>query len=132
MPEEGRGDRVAYTDAAAFVHGLAFDGLPHDVIAQAQRCVLDLIGVAAAGSRTDASKIANAYAATQLRGDPLDVLFLEQAPVAEPPRLWHLARRKQVNDLVWPATERPRHVAKQVIIHLILHASIYARRFFFS
>jgi 2-methylcitrate dehydratase PrpD len=68
MPEDGAA--VSYTDAAAFVRELSFDALPRDVVAQAQRCLLDLIGVAAAGSRTEASRIANAYAASQLGGDP--------------------------------------------------------------
>ena len=36
----------------AFVRDLAFGDLPADVVAQGQRCLLDLIGVAAAGSRT--------------------------------------------------------------------------------
>ena len=37
-----------------FVRGLTFDDLPADVVAQAQRCLLDLIGVAASGRQTDA------------------------------------------------------------------------------
>jgi len=45
---------------------LSFAALPPDVVAQARRCLLDLIGVAAAGSRTGAAKIANHYAATQV------------------------------------------------------------------
>jgi len=52
----------------AFVRDLAFDDLPADVVAQGQRCLLDLIGVAAAGSRTQAATIASTYAATQLLG----------------------------------------------------------------
>ncbi len=69
MPEEGRGSAAAFTDAAAFVSGIAFDALPGDVVAQAQRCLLDVIGVAAAGRRTQASAIAHAYAVAQLGGD---------------------------------------------------------------
>lgn len=58
--------RAPFVDIAAFVRELAFDQLPIDVVAQAQRCLLDLIGTAAAGSRTPAAGIANAYASTQL------------------------------------------------------------------
>ncbi|MDQ6618242.1 MAG: MmgE/PrpD family protein, partial [Pseudomonadota bacterium] len=50
----------------AFVTELAFDDLPRDVVAQAQRCLLDLIGVAAAGSRTPLAHIVVRHAATQL------------------------------------------------------------------
>jgi len=57
-----------FADASAFVRGLTFADLPADVVAQAQRCVLDLIGVAAAGSRTPGAAIVNAYAAMQLAG----------------------------------------------------------------
>lgn len=53
-------------DAPRFIRELAFDDLPDDVVRQAQRCLLDLIGVAAAGSRTAASSIANSYAAAHL------------------------------------------------------------------
>jgi len=57
-----------FADVPAFVRGLTFADLPTDVVAQARRCLLDLIGVAAAGSRTGAAQIVNNYAATQLRG----------------------------------------------------------------
>ena len=69
MAEGDRGTHAAIQhDVAAFVRGFAFEALPADVIAQAQRCLIDLIGVAAAGSTTMASAIARAYAATQLVG----------------------------------------------------------------
>jgi 2-methylcitrate dehydratase PrpD len=67
MPE--RSQRVATPPAievTAFVHALSFDALPADVVRQAQRCLLDLIGVAAAGARTPAASIVNRYAATQM------------------------------------------------------------------
>jgi 2-methylcitrate dehydratase PrpD len=60
----------------AFVRDLDFADLPADVVAQAQRCLLDLIGVAAAGSRTRASAIANGYAATQMCGAERDARIL--------------------------------------------------------
>jgi len=46
-----------------FVHGLAFQDLPPDVAALGQRCLLDLIGVAAAGSATPVSAIVRDHAA---------------------------------------------------------------------
>src|SRR4029453_12996101 len=72
--------RVASEDVAGnigeFVRDLDFGELPADVVAQAQRCMLDLIGVAAAGSRTRAAGIANAYAATQMCGSDRDARIL--------------------------------------------------------
>jgi 2-methylcitrate dehydratase PrpD len=40
-----------------FIHGLRFDDLPDEVIHAARRCLLDLIGIAAGGSTTDAARI---------------------------------------------------------------------------
>ncbi|HWZ73816.1 MAG TPA: MmgE/PrpD family protein [Casimicrobiaceae bacterium] len=59
---------TAFSDVASFVRGIAFADLPPDVALQATRCLLDLIGVAAAGTRTRASEIARSYAASQLCG----------------------------------------------------------------
>ena len=64
-----RSDQVATPaaiDVAGFVRTLSFDALPADVVRQAQRCLLDLIGVAAGGARTPAASIVNRYAATQM------------------------------------------------------------------
>lgn len=47
----------------AFIHDLHAADLPNDVIEQAQRCVLDLIGVAASGRQTDLSRIICDHAA---------------------------------------------------------------------
>ena len=58
MPEDKRNSPAnagIAADVPAFVRGLAFADLPADVVAQARRCLLDLIGVAAAGSRTSAA-----------------------------------------------------------------------------
>jgi len=71
MPEDEHNSPVnagILADVPAFVRGLTFADLPADVVAQARRCLLDLIGVAAAGSRTGAAQIVNNYVATQLRG----------------------------------------------------------------
>src|SRR5579871_6055938 len=46
-----------------FIHGLRFDDLPEAVVAQARRCLLDLIGTAAGGSTTDTSRIIRNHAA---------------------------------------------------------------------
>jgi 2-methylcitrate dehydratase PrpD len=59
---------TAFPDVASFVRGIAFADLPSDVVLQATRCLLDLIGVAAAGTQTRASGIARSYAASQLCG----------------------------------------------------------------
>jgi 2-methylcitrate dehydratase PrpD len=54
--------------AAALARELEFDALPDDVVRMALRCLLDLIGVAAAAARTPAAAIVNAYASTQMCG----------------------------------------------------------------
>jgi len=48
-----------------FVHDLTFDELPAATVAEAQRCLLDLIGVAAASLSTDLSRIIRNHAAEQ-------------------------------------------------------------------
>ena len=68
MAERERTTAARFADVPAFVRGLSFDRLPDEVVASARRSLLDLIGVAAGGSRTHAAKIASAYAATQLCG----------------------------------------------------------------
>jgi 2-methylcitrate dehydratase PrpD len=68
MAERERAAVAAFADVPAFVRGLAFEQLPDEVVESARRSLLDLIGVAAGGSRTRASAIARAYAATQLCG----------------------------------------------------------------
>ncbi|HET6802554.1 MAG TPA: MmgE/PrpD family protein, partial [Casimicrobiaceae bacterium] len=53
-------------DVVTFVRTLALESIPADVVRQAERCLLDLIGVAAGGARTPAASIVNAYAATHM------------------------------------------------------------------
>jgi 2-methylcitrate dehydratase PrpD len=53
-------------NAIRFVHDLAFDDLPRAVAEQAKRCVLDLLGVAAAGIQTDLSRIARNFVFSQM------------------------------------------------------------------
>lgn len=65
-----------FADIPAFIQELAFDDLPRDVVALAQHCLLDLTGVAAAGSRAPGAAIANAYAVHQLAGRDRDARIL--------------------------------------------------------
>ncbi len=60
--------REDVTSVMAFVRECSFDALPADVAAQARRCLLDLIGVAAAGLHTQPSAIMRRYAADQMAG----------------------------------------------------------------
>ena len=67
------GDRASGADGAsvdpsvpAFVRSLAFADLPTDVVRQARRCLLDLIGVAAGGIRTPAAAIVNRLVAREM------------------------------------------------------------------
>ena len=62
----GRDATAPRFDVATFVRALSFDALPIDVVRQGERCLLDLIGVAAGGARLPVATIANAYAATQM------------------------------------------------------------------
>lgn len=54
---------------ADFIRGLAFRDLPPPVVRQAARCILDLAGVAAAGSRSPAARIGNSFAVAESRGE---------------------------------------------------------------
>lgn len=56
-------------DLGGFIHDLDYADLPGDVVAQARRCLLDLIGVAAAGSTTRMSRVTRDHAARHIRGD---------------------------------------------------------------
>jgi 2-methylcitrate dehydratase PrpD len=57
------------SDTIAFIHRLAFEDLPADVVRQAKRCLLDLVGVAAGGRQTQLSDIACSFAARFLKAD---------------------------------------------------------------
>jgi 2-methylcitrate dehydratase PrpD len=50
----------------AFIHRLSYADLPDAVIAQAKRCLLDLVGVAASGRQTELSRIVHNYAVSQM------------------------------------------------------------------
>ncbi|WID96643.1 MmgE/PrpD family protein [Bosea vestrisii] len=49
-----------------FIHDLRVADLPADVACQAQRCLLDLVGVAAAGRETELSRIVHDFAVRQM------------------------------------------------------------------
>lgn len=47
----------------SFIHELTYEHLPPEVVGQARRCLLDLVGVAAGGTATDLSRIIRHHAA---------------------------------------------------------------------
>lgn len=49
-----------------FIHGLSFAQLPREVVHQARRCLLDLVGVAISGRQTALSRIAHDFAVDHL------------------------------------------------------------------
>ena len=59
-PSEASGSMT--TSVVGFIHELSFADLPEPVVRQAQTCILDLLGVAAAGRRTRLSGIAHRHA----------------------------------------------------------------------
>ncbi|WP_010323725.1 MmgE/PrpD family protein [Marinobacterium stanieri] len=61
----------------SFIHNLTPENLPDNVIDQAQRCLLDLLGVAAAGHRTRLSSIMQRFVTAQYPGD-IPLLFSDQ------------------------------------------------------
>jgi 2-methylcitrate dehydratase PrpD len=68
MAERDSAAAAAFADVPTFARTLAFVDLPSAVVLRAQRLLLDLIGIAAAGSRTPAAAIARAYAAAESGG----------------------------------------------------------------
>lgn len=54
------------TDPIDFIHGLSFAQLPPEVVHQARRCLLDLVGVAISGRQTQLSRIAHDFAVDHL------------------------------------------------------------------
>lgn len=57
-----------------FIHQLSFDALPDTVLQQAKICLLDLLGVAAAGQSTRLSRIMSGFVQSQHPGD-IPLLF---------------------------------------------------------
>jgi 2-methylcitrate dehydratase PrpD len=58
------------TCAVDFLHDLSFADLPEPVVRQTQTCILDLLGVAAAGRRTRLSGIAHRHAIRYMAAGP--------------------------------------------------------------
>jgi 2-methylcitrate dehydratase PrpD len=54
------------TNPISFIHGLTFADLPAEAVAQAKRCLIDLIGVAASGRQTELSRIVHNFAVSQM------------------------------------------------------------------
>ena len=54
--------------ALGFIAGFRLEDAPGAVVHQAKRCLLDLIGVAAAGSQLQSSRIIRSVAASQFGG----------------------------------------------------------------
>jgi 2-methylcitrate dehydratase PrpD len=50
----------------SFIRSLSYEDLPAEVVAQAKRCTLDLLGVAASGRRTELSRIVHGFAVQQM------------------------------------------------------------------
>lgn len=73
MAERGE---TASPDLATFVRELRFEALPADVVAFARRCVLDLAGVAAAGSRLPAAQLAREHALAHMQSREREVRML--------------------------------------------------------
>ena len=65
-PTTGPASAPAANHVVGFIRALAFEALPLDVVTQAQRCLLDLIGVAAGGSRAPAATVINSYVVSQM------------------------------------------------------------------
>lgn len=59
---------VIMSDALSFIRDFRLDAAPPQVVHQAKRCLLDLIGVAAAGSQLPSSRIARSVAHAQFSG----------------------------------------------------------------
>ncbi len=63
-----------------FLHNTQFQDIPDDVVQFAKRCLLDLVGVAAAGSQTELSRIITEHASMQFgaSGFGANILFSGQ------------------------------------------------------
>ena len=82
--------------ARAFIAGFRLEDAPADVVHQAKRCLLDLIGVAAAGSQLPASRIIRSVAHSQFGGSGGYFLFDGGRPVL-PARRLPMRRRSMVS-----------------------------------
>ena len=69
-------DSVAPAGIGAFVRELRYDALPADVVAAAQRCLLDLVGTASGGVVLDASRISRDAAVAHMGGTTMTARIL--------------------------------------------------------
>ncbi|MGI9605707.1 MAG: MmgE/PrpD family protein [Acidimicrobiales bacterium] len=67
-----------------FVHGTAFDDIPTHIIEFGQRCLLDLLGVAAAGRQTELSRIAAAHVSAHFGAGSKGAPLLFDGRIASP------------------------------------------------
>ncbi len=72
------------TSLRAFVHDLDATDLPAQVLEQSRRCLLDLVGVAAAGSATQMSRIMRDYATANHGGNRRTARLLFDGRTASP------------------------------------------------
>lgn len=61
-----------------FIHQLTFENLPPSVVKQAGICLIDVLGVAAAGHDTKLAKIMESYVSDQMAG-PIPLLFSDMS-----------------------------------------------------
>lgn len=74
---------MTHEPAVEFALGLSYNDIPEDVRSVARRCLLDLTGVAIAGSRTPLSKIVRDHAASHFGASNLSAsLFLDGRQVS--------------------------------------------------
>ncbi|WP_210250171.1 MmgE/PrpD family protein, partial [Microvirga aerophila] len=78
------GIRRSITVAISFIHRLSYADLPNPVIAQAKRCLLDLIGVAASGRQPELSRIVHRFAVSQKGASGTEVRLLFDGRRASP------------------------------------------------
>jgi len=69
---------------ASFIRDLTYDDLPSSVVEQALRCLLDLTGVAAAGTTTVMSHIAHDHAVENFAGRTHQARLLFDGRTASP------------------------------------------------
>lgn len=72
---------LAFTD---FLHSLRFDDIPDETLYFVKRCLLDLIGVAAAGSATPLSSIIRDHAANQFGAGQKSAQLLFDSRIVSP------------------------------------------------
>jgi 2-methylcitrate dehydratase PrpD len=63
-------------DVSGFIHDLRFDDLPSSAVEKSQCCLLDLLGVALAGTQTEMSRIARGHAVDFFGGSSRQVRLL--------------------------------------------------------